>query len=108
MARLDARLELRLDKYTYERLERRAAADHVTVAHLVRDAIARELADDDRCWREQLLEKGLGLRVPVPDDPAALVRDLDAHYEILENPAVCSSSASAGNRANHPARPPGD
>ena len=81
MARLDTRLELRLDKPTFERLERRAAADHVTVAQFVRRAISRELAGDDRDWRLQTLEKGLSLQVPVPDDPAELARELDARYE---------------------------
>jgi hypothetical protein len=81
VAKLDARLELRLDKRTYERLERRAAAGHLTVAELVRQAIARELAGEERSWREQVLERGLNLQVPVPEDPADLVRELDAGYE---------------------------
>ena len=81
MARLDARLELRLDKRTLERLERRAATDSITVAQLVRQAIARELAGDDRDWRIHALEKGLSLQVPVPDDPAELARELDARYD---------------------------
>jgi plasmid stability protein len=81
MARLDARLELRLDKQTFERLELRAAADHISVAQLVREAITHELQGGDECWRTQALERGLSLDVPVPDDPADLVRDLDAGYE---------------------------
>ena len=82
LARLDSRLELRLDKVTFERLERRAAADHTTVAQLVREAIARELqGGGDERWRAQALERGLSLAVPVPQDPADLVRELDAGYE---------------------------
>jgi hypothetical protein len=81
MARLDTRLELRLDKQTFERLELRAAADHVTVAQLVRDAIARELQGGDQSWRTQALERGLKLQVPVPDDPAELARELAARYD---------------------------
>ncbi len=81
MARLDTRLELRLDRQTFERLELRAAADHVSVAQLVREAIARELQGGDECWRSQALERGLRLDVPVPDDPADLVRELDARYD---------------------------
>ncbi len=81
MAKLDARLELRLDKRTFEKLERRAATDHVSVAQLVRQAITRELAGNDRDWRMQALEKGLGLQVPVPDDPAELARELDARFD---------------------------
>ena len=81
MAKLDARLELRLDKQTYERLERRAAEGSVSVAEVVRQAIARELGGDDRSWRAEVLERGLGLSVPVPQDPADLVRELDALYE---------------------------
>jgi hypothetical protein len=81
VGKLDARLELRLDKQTYERLERRAATGHLSVAQLVRQAIAHELAGDDRSLREQVLEKALDLGVPVPQDPAELVRDLNARYE---------------------------
>lgn len=81
MAKLDSRLELRLDKRMYEHLERRAAADHLSVAELVRRAIARELAGDEHSWRGEALERGLSLGVPVPEDPAALVRELDARYD---------------------------
>jgi hypothetical protein len=80
MSKLDSRLELRLDKRMYERLERRAAMGHLSVAEVVRQAIARELADDERSWREHALEKGLSLEVPAPDDPAELVRELAARY----------------------------
>lgn len=81
MAKLDARLELRLDKRMYERLERRAAEGRLSVAELVRQAIARELGGDERSWRAEAVERGLGLSVPVPQDPADLVRELDALYE---------------------------
>ena len=81
LARLDSRLELRLDKGMYEQLERRAAAGRLSVAELVRKAIARELAGDEQSWRQQALERGLGLDVPVPEDPADLVRELDARYD---------------------------
>jgi hypothetical protein len=80
MARLDARLELRVDKRTFERLERRAAEDHVSVGQLVRQAIDRELQGGDAGWRTRALERGLGLEVPVPQDPADLVRELDTRY----------------------------
>jgi Ribbon-helix-helix protein, copG family len=81
VAKLDARLELRLDKRTYERLERRAAEGSLSVAEVVRQAIARELGGDERSWRTQAVERGLGLSVPVPQDPADLARELDAAYE---------------------------
>ncbi|OFW58536.1 MAG: hypothetical protein A2133_03225 [Actinobacteria bacterium RBG_16_64_13] len=81
MARLDARLELRLDKQTYERLERHAAKGNLSVAELVRQVIAHELAGDDRSWRIQVLEQGLSLDVPIPPDPGDLVRELDAGFE---------------------------
>jgi hypothetical protein len=81
VAKFDSRLELRLDKRTYEQLERRAAADHISVAELVRKAVARELAGDEHAWRERALERALSLDVPVPEDPADLVRELDARYE---------------------------
>ena len=81
MAKLDARLELRLDKRMYERLERRAAEGRLSVAELVRQAIARELGGDEPSWRAEAVERGLGLSVPVPQDPADLVRELDASYD---------------------------
>ena len=65
----------------YEQLERRAAVDHLSVAEFVRNAIARELAGDEHSWREQALERGLNLDVPVPDDPVDLVQELDARYD---------------------------
>jgi hypothetical protein len=81
VAKLDARLELRLDKQTYEQLERRAATGHLTVAQLVRQAIARELAGDARSWHERALERALALEVPVPENPADLARELDVRYD---------------------------
>jgi hypothetical protein len=82
MAKLDTRLELRVDKRTYEQLERKARAERVSVAEVVRSAIARELGGDERSWRAQALERGLGLSVPVPEEPAELARELDARYDI--------------------------
>jgi hypothetical protein len=93
VAKLDARLELRLDRQTYEQLERRAVEGHLTVAQLVRQAIAQELAGDDRSWRERALDKALDLEVPVPQEPAELVRQLDAGYETPEPPVVPTSAA---------------
>ena len=65
----------------YEQLERRAAADRLSVAELVRKAIAHELAGDEQSWRQQALERGLSLDMPVPADPADLARELDARYD---------------------------
>jgi len=81
VAKLDARLELRLDKQTYERLERRASEGRMSVAEVVRQAIASELGGDERSWRARAVERGLGLSVPVPQDPDDLVRELEAAYE---------------------------
>jgi Ribbon-helix-helix protein, copG family len=81
VAKLDTRLELRLDKQTYERLEHRAAEGRLSVAEVVRQAIARELGGDGRSWRAAAVERGLGLGVPVPQDPADLARELDSVYE---------------------------
>lgn len=94
MARLDARLELRLDKHTYDRLQRRAAEAHTTVAELVRAAIRAELAREERSWREEALERGLALRVAVPEDPAELVRELEGGYEL---PADWLSAGTTGD-----------
>ena len=81
MTELDTRLELQLDKHTYERVERRAAEGRISVAEIVRQAIARELGGDGQSWRAQAVERGLGLSVPVPQDPVHLARELDAVYE---------------------------
>jgi len=95
MARLDARLELRLDKNTYARLERRAAANHVSVAELVRQAIARSLAEGEGSWQEHVLERGLSLDVPVPSDPTDLVRELDEGYDAEVAPSPGRSAGPA-------------
>jgi hypothetical protein len=81
VAKLDTRLELRLDRQTYERLERRAAEDRLSVAEVVRQAIVRELEGDEQPWRAKAVERGVALNMPVPQDPADLVRELDAAYE---------------------------
>jgi len=96
VAKLDARLELRLEKHTLELLERRAAGDHLSVAGLVRRAIARELAGSEGSWRETALERGLSLDVPVPQDPAELVRELDARYEVA-GPSDSPGAGTAGS-----------
>jgi hypothetical protein len=82
VARLEARLELRVDKRTYQRLERRAAAERVSVAEIVRNAIDRELSGDERSWRVQAVERAGTMCAPVPDDPAELARELDAATEV--------------------------
>jgi hypothetical protein len=82
MAKLGARLELRLDKQTYAELERCATARQVTVAQLVRQAITRELGAGGRSWRQLALEEALALGIPVPQDPAELARELDEAYEV--------------------------
>lgn len=82
MAKLDARLELRLNKRTYERLEQRAAAEHTSVAAVVRRAIESELVGDEGWGRRHLLEKGISLNVPVPDDPSQLTRELAAGCDV--------------------------
>lgn len=101
MAKLDARLELRLDKQTYVELERRAAVSHVTVAQLVRQAIARELGGDDLSWREQALDRALRLELPVPQDPAELVRELNAIYDL---PMSSSTGEVRSRSAGKPRR----
>jgi hypothetical protein len=112
LARLDTRLELRLDKATFEQLERQAAAGHVSVAQLVRRAIARELEGSEGSWRAHALERGLSLDVPVPSDPAALARELDALYGTegwtLDAPAPRPGPAASppGAPSAPPAAPP--
>ena len=100
MARLDTRLELRLDSATYERLERRAAVQNTSVAHLVRQAIRHELADDDRDARSDLLERGLSLLVPVPADPEELVRELDSGFDLPPDGSTGGRSARGRLRSS--------
>ncbi len=99
MARLDARLELRLDRETHERLLRRAAVDHLTVAQLVRKAIARELAEDESSWREEAVERALLLQLPVPDDPAELARELSDSHQVPALPGPSSAGGTTRRRA---------
>jgi hypothetical protein len=99
VAKLDARLELRLDKQTYVELERRAAVSHVTVAQLVRQAIARELGGGDRSWREQVLDQALRLELPVPQDPAELARELNATYDLPTNSGTSEVRSSSAGKA---------
>jgi hypothetical protein len=73
VAKLDARLELRLDKQTYVELERRAAVSHVTVAQLVRQAIAQ--------------------------DPAELARELNATYDLPTNSGTSEVRSSSAGKA---------
>ncbi len=102
MARLDARLELRLNKRTYERLEQRAAAQHTSVAEVVRQAIESELAGDEGWGRRQLLEKGISLNVPVPDDPSELTRELAAGYGVEAADAPDDPSLDCGRDRPRP------
>lgn len=103
MAKLDARLELRLNRHTYLRLEQRAAATHTSVADLVRRAIERELVEEG-AGRREMLEKGLSLDVPVPGDPAELARELDAGYE-AGLAAVADPSAELGQPTSQSCAP---
>jgi hypothetical protein len=88
MARLDARLELRLDRHTFEQLEIRAAAAETSVAEVVRRAVARELAADDVSWRLDALRRAFALEIPVPVDPDQLCDELG---QVFERPGVEST-----------------
>ena len=85
MGTLDARLELRVDSLTLQRLEIRASVQQTTVAALVRESIARLLNEDDVSWRLAAVDRLWTLQTPVPADPAELARLLDEAYEVGES-----------------------
>ncbi len=82
MARLDARMEIRLDSETLDRLEVTAKQRGISVAALAREAISR-LLEEGGIRREMTdLEEALGLETPVPMDPQELARELEKRYEL--------------------------
>jgi hypothetical protein len=76
MARLDARVEVRVDTITLQRLESRAAIERRSVAQVIREALARYLAEPTPATRRAKLEAAFALEVPVPADPQELKREM--------------------------------
>ena len=78
MARLDARVEVRVDTLTLQRLESRAAIEHRTVAQVIREALARYLDEKTPATRRAKLEAAFRdrPRSPLPDDPRELKRQM--------------------------------
>ena len=87
MARLDARMEIRLDSETLGRLEVTAKQRGVSVAALAREAIGRLLEEGGMRREVTDLEEALALETPVPIEPQELARELEKRYE-------CHSGAS--------------
>lgn len=80
MGTLDARLELRVDTRTIQRLEQRAAARHTTVAQIVRECIHNLLDEEEHDWRVAAVARAVEIQTPVPSDPDELARLLDETY----------------------------
>jgi predicted transcriptional regulator len=79
MARLDARVEVRVDTITLQRLESRAAIERRSVAQVIREALARYLDEKTPATRRAALEAAfaaIGPGLPVPDDPQELKRQM--------------------------------
>jgi hypothetical protein len=91
VGRLDARLEIRVDKQMLYQLERRAEAQSETVASLVRQALEVYLASGVRASASDSLEAAISLCTPVPPDPAVLVRRLERTHEVQPHPGPGNS-----------------
>lgn len=68
MDALTERLEVRVDRSTLRRLREAAARQGVSVGHVVRQVLSREL-DEDRAEREQAAEALFAVGAPVSDWP---------------------------------------
>lgn len=76
MQSLDRRVHLLLDEERYRKVSSEARRRRVSVAAVVRDAIDRLPADDDR-RRDAVARVLAAAPMDVPTDPAALRRELD-------------------------------
>jgi len=82
MAKLDARLEVRVDSHLMGSLERRAVLERVSVAELVRRAIREYVAVDPVEERLATLDRAFRAGLDVPPDPRELKRQLvESRYE---------------------------
>lgn len=76
MRTLDRRVHLLLDEPRFRKVEREAARRRVSVATVIREAIDHLPAEGDR--RRDAIGRILSAQpMPVPADPADLVRELD-------------------------------
>ena len=80
VSRAEVRLELVFDRWTYKRLEERAAEKKVSLSQLVRRVLVRELDHDDDSAVEQGLKTRSGPIFPVPEDLGELALELDPSW----------------------------
>lgn len=79
---LTRRLQVLVDPRQYQRLERHARAQGLSVGEVVRDAIDRVAGPDTR-RRMAALERVLGAPpVELPADPAVLEAEIDSMLEL--------------------------
>jgi hypothetical protein len=80
MCMLDRRVQILLDENRYQKVAREAGKRRVSIAAVIREAIDQLPADPDR--RRAAVAALLGAEpMPVPGDPAALRRELDAAHD---------------------------
>ena len=76
-----ARLNVRLDAERRQRLEELAAAQGAPISQVVRCLIDDAYEDVQRTRRKQAIERLIGLKVEVPQDPEVLSKELEAAHE---------------------------
>ena len=76
-----ARLDVRLDSERRQKLEELAAAQGAPISEVVRRLIDDAYEDVQRTRRKQAIERLIGLKVEVPQDPDELSQELEAAHE---------------------------
>ena len=76
-----ARLDVRLDAERRQRLEELAAVQGAPISEVVRRLIDDAYEDVQRTRRKQAIERLIGLKVEVPQDPDVQSRELEAAHE---------------------------
>ena len=76
-----ARLDVRLDAERRQRLEELAAVQGASISEVVRCLIDDAYEDVQRTRRKQAIERLIGLKVEVPQDPDVQSRELEAAHE---------------------------
>ena len=76
-----ARLDVRLDAERRQRLEELSAAHGAPISEVVRRLIDDAYEDVQRTRRKQAIERLIGLKVEVPQDPDVQSRELEAAHE---------------------------
>ena len=80
MRHLDRRVQLLLDEPRYPKVAGEARRRRVSVASVIREAIDR-LPADIQLWRTAIAEILTAEPMPLPTDPSALRRKLDAAHK---------------------------